>query len=138
MQFYGWAFRNRAALLPTREQVDRARDIAIAAKARLAGKIDIFYVLPDYYETRPKPCLNGWVNVISPLIQLATCSPARLLHPPFLICVLKMCDHTRWIGSGATQKASTDSVERNGCLSRAGVVRKAKSILAVAVVRPHC
>src|SRR4029077_19376292 len=40
-QFYGWAFRNRAALLPTREQVDRARDIATAAKARLAGKIDI-------------------------------------------------------------------------------------------------
>src|SRR6266550_4447578 len=46
VQFYGWAFRNRAALLPTRKQVDRARDIATAAKARLAGKIDIFYVLP--------------------------------------------------------------------------------------------
>jgi PqqA peptide cyclase len=60
VQFYGWAFRNRAALLPTREQVDRARDVVSAAKARLAGKIDIFYVLPDYYETRPKPCLNGW------------------------------------------------------------------------------
>src|SRR5437773_6832081 len=60
VQFYGWAFRNRAALLPTREQVDRARKIATAAKTRLAGKIDIFYVLPDYYEARPKPCLNGW------------------------------------------------------------------------------
>ena len=60
VQFYGWAYRNRAELLPTREQVDRARDVANAAKARLAGKIDIFYVLPDYYETRPKPCLNGW------------------------------------------------------------------------------
>ena len=60
VQFYGWAFRNRAALLPTREQVDRARNIATAAKERLAGKIDIFYVLPDYYETRPKPCLSGW------------------------------------------------------------------------------
>jgi len=59
-QFYGWAFRNRAALLPTCEQVDRAREIATAAKARLAGKIDIFYVLPDYYGMRPKPCLNGW------------------------------------------------------------------------------
>jgi pyrroloquinoline quinone biosynthesis protein E len=60
VQFYGWAFLNRAALLPTREQVTRAREIATEAKARLAGKIDIFYVLPDYYETRPKPCLNGW------------------------------------------------------------------------------
>ena len=60
VQFYGWAFLNRASLLPTREQVERAREIATAAKQRLARKIDIFYVLPDYYETRPKPCLNGW------------------------------------------------------------------------------
>src|SRR5438132_13768733 len=55
VQFYGWAFLNRAALLPTYEQVARAREIATAAKARLAGRIDIFYVLPDYYESRPKP-----------------------------------------------------------------------------------
>ncbi len=82
VQFYGWAFRNRAALLPTREQVDRARDIATAAKARLAGKIDIFYVLPDYYERRPKPCLNGWgrryltVNPIGDVLPCPTASSA--------------------------------------------------------------
>src|SRR4051812_5492024 len=82
VQFYGWAFRNRAALLPTREQVDRARDIATAAKVRLAGKIDIFYVLPDYYETRPKPCLNGWgqryltVNPIGDVLPCPTASSA--------------------------------------------------------------
>ena len=82
MQFYGWAFLNRAALLPTREQVDRAREIATAAKARLAGTIDIFYVLPDYYETRPKPCLNGWgqryltVNPIGDVLPCPTASSA--------------------------------------------------------------
>jgi pyrroloquinoline quinone biosynthesis protein E len=82
VQFYGWAFRNRAALLPTREQVDRAREIATAAKARLAGKIDIFYVLPDYYETCPKPCLNGWgqryltVNPIGDVLPCPTASSA--------------------------------------------------------------
>src|SRR5436305_3002273 len=82
VQFYGWAFRNRAALLPTREQVNRAREIATAAKARLAGKIDIFYVLPDYYETRPKPCLNGWgqryltVNPIGDVLPCPTASSA--------------------------------------------------------------
>jgi len=81
-QFYGWAFLNRAALLPTREQVDRARKIATAAKARLAGKIDVFYVLPDYYETRPKPCLNGWgqryltVNPIGDVLPCPTASSA--------------------------------------------------------------
>ncbi len=82
VQFYGWAFLNRAALLPTREQVDRAREVATAAKARLAGKIDIFYVLPDYYETRPKPCLNGWgqryltVNPIGDVLPCPTASSA--------------------------------------------------------------
>jgi PqqA peptide cyclase len=82
VQFYGWAFRNRTALLPTREQVDRARDIAIAAKARLASRIEIFYVLPDYYETRPKPCLNGWgrryltVNPIGDVLPCPTASSA--------------------------------------------------------------
>jgi pyrroloquinoline quinone biosynthesis protein E len=82
VQFYGWAFLNRAALLPTREQVTRAREVATAAKARLAGKIDIFYVLPDYYEMRPKPCLNGWgqryltVNPIGDVLPCPTASSA--------------------------------------------------------------
>ena len=81
-QFYGWASRNRAALLPTREQLDRARDIATKAKTRLAGKIDVFYVLPDYYERRPKPCLNGWgqryltVNPIGDVLPCPTASSA--------------------------------------------------------------
>src|SRR5437762_1671570 len=82
VQFYGWAFLNRAALLPTQEQVTRAREIAMEAKARLAGKIDIFYVLPDYYETRPKPCLNGWgqryltVNPTGDVLPCPTASSA--------------------------------------------------------------
>ena len=77
VQFYGWALLNRAALLPTREQVVRAREIATASKARLAGKIDIFYVLPDYYETRPKPCLNGWGQrylTVNPTGDVLPCS----------------------------------------------------------------
>jgi pyrroloquinoline quinone biosynthesis protein E len=82
VQFYGWAFLNRAALLPTRDQVVRAREIAEAAKVRLAGQMEIFYVLPDYYETRPKPCLNGWgqryltVNAIGDVLPCPTASSA--------------------------------------------------------------
>ena len=82
VQFYGWAFLNRTALLPTREQVLHAREIATAAKERLAGKMDIFYVLPDYYESRPKPCLNGWgqryltVNPIGDVLPCPTASSA--------------------------------------------------------------
>src|SRR6266404_4048672 len=84
VQFYGWAFLNRAALLPTREQVLHARDIATAAKARLAGKIDIFYVLPDYYEMRPKPCLNGWGQrylTVNPVGDVLPCSTASSAIP---------------------------------------------------------
>src|SRR5256885_14166406 len=82
VQFYGWAFLNRPALLPTYEQVARAREIATAAKARLAGSMDIFYVLPDYYETQPKPCLSGWgqryltVNPIGDVLPCPTASSA--------------------------------------------------------------
>jgi pyrroloquinoline quinone biosynthesis protein E len=81
-QYYGWAFLNRAILLPTREQVERARATAEMAKARLAGKMEVFYVLPDYYETRPKPCLNGWgqryltVNPIGDVLPCPTASSA--------------------------------------------------------------
>jgi len=84
VQFYGWAFRNRTSLLPTREQVDRARDVAAAAKVRLAGKIDVFYVLPDYYETRPKPCLNGWGQrylTVNPTGDVLPCPTAASAIP---------------------------------------------------------
>jgi PqqA peptide cyclase len=84
VQFYGWAFLNRATLLPTREQVVRAREIAFAAKARLVGKIDIFYVLPDYYETRPKPCLNGWAQrylTVNPIGDVLPCPTASSAIP---------------------------------------------------------
>src|SRR5437016_4501856 len=84
VQFYGWAFLNRAALLPTQEQVARAREVATTAKARLAGKIDIFYVLPDYYETRPKPCLNGWGQrylTVNPVGDVLPCQTAPSAIP---------------------------------------------------------
>jgi pyrroloquinoline quinone biosynthesis protein E len=59
-QYYGWAFRNRAALLPSAEQIARAAQIASEAQSRLEGKMEILFVTPDYYSDRPKPCMNGW------------------------------------------------------------------------------
>lgn len=59
-QYYGWALANRRALMPTRAQVERASLIADEAIARYAGRMQIVYVLPDYYEARPKPCYGGW------------------------------------------------------------------------------
>jgi pyrroloquinoline quinone biosynthesis protein E len=60
VQFYGWAFRNRTGLLPSREQVLRANLAAEAARERLRGQMEVVYVPPDYFGDRPKPCMNGW------------------------------------------------------------------------------
>lgn len=60
VQFYGWALVNRGALMPTREQVERAAASVASARSRLAGKIEIDHVLADYYERFPKPCMDGW------------------------------------------------------------------------------
>jgi pyrroloquinoline quinone biosynthesis protein E len=59
-QYYGWALRNRAGLLPSRAQVERAEVLVRAARDRLAGRMEVIYVLPDYYSRYPKPCMGGW------------------------------------------------------------------------------
>ena len=59
-QYLGWALPNRAALLPSPEQVSAAREEAAAARERLRGRIDVLFVLPDYMSDRPRPCMDGW------------------------------------------------------------------------------
>jgi PqqA peptide cyclase len=59
-QYYGWAHTNRDLLLPTKEQFEKAEVIAQAFKEKVAGKMKIYYVVPDFYEDRPKACMNGW------------------------------------------------------------------------------
>jgi pyrroloquinoline quinone biosynthesis protein E len=60
VQFYGWAYLNRATLMPTLEQVRHGESVVAAARERLRGKMEIVYVLPDYFGEFPKPCMNGW------------------------------------------------------------------------------
>jgi len=60
VQYYGWALINRAALMPTREQAERAIDLVKAAQERLKGILVIDYVVPDYYARYPKACMGGW------------------------------------------------------------------------------
>lgn len=62
-QYYGWALKNRVMLQPTRAQVEASKAIAEAAIRRYKGKMQILYVLPDYYEAYPKACYGGWGNV---------------------------------------------------------------------------
>ncbi|ONF63352.1 pyrroloquinoline quinone biosynthesis protein PqqE [Amycolatopsis keratiniphila subsp. keratiniphila] len=59
-QYYGWALRNRDALMPTRRQLEEAEPIVRAATERLRGRMEVIYVVADYYEKYPKPCMYGW------------------------------------------------------------------------------
>jgi pyrroloquinoline quinone biosynthesis protein E len=85
-QFYGWAFKNKDTLLPTRAQVQAAESKARAAKQRLLGKMEVLYILPDYYGIRPKPCMNGWgqrfltVNPIGDVLPCQTATEIPSLH----------------------------------------------------------
>lgn len=79
VQFYGWALLNRQLLLPSREQVHSAFDIAQSAKSRLIGSMEVVYVLPDYFEIRPKPCMQGWGErylTVNPFGQVLPCPNA--------------------------------------------------------------
>ena len=60
VQYYGWALKNRAALMPTREQVDEAVRQVELLRAKHQGRIVIDAVVPDYYARFPKPCVGGW------------------------------------------------------------------------------
>jgi PqqA peptide cyclase len=60
VQYYGWALKNRASLMPTRDQAEHAVGQIEALRARHSGVIVIDAVVPDYHARYPKPCLGGW------------------------------------------------------------------------------
>jgi PqqA peptide cyclase len=81
-QYYGWALENRAALLPTRAQLDRAVEIVAAAQERLAGRVRIDSVVPDYYAKYPKACMGGWgrrLMLINPSGKVLPCHAAEII-----------------------------------------------------------
>ena len=81
-QFYSWAHINRDHLLPTREQLQRAEETTNRWREKLGSRMKLFFVVPDYYETRPKKCMNGWGSVFLSIIPDGTalpCHTARML-----------------------------------------------------------
>jgi pyrroloquinoline quinone biosynthesis protein E len=81
-QYLGWALVNREALLPTREQLERAREVAAGARKRLRGRMEVLFVTPDYYTDLPKACMDGWGRrflVVSPEGLVLPCHAAHTL-----------------------------------------------------------
>jgi pyrroloquinoline quinone biosynthesis protein E len=84
-QYYGWAWRNRDGLLPGRAQLERAEAVVRAARERLKGRMEIIYVVPDYYSRYPKPCMGGWGRrqlTVAPNGDVLPCPTAHALPLP--------------------------------------------------------
>jgi pyrroloquinoline quinone biosynthesis protein E len=81
-QYYGWALKNRAFLLPTAKQLQDCMRAVEAAQLRLAGKVRIDNVVPDYYARYPKACMGGWgrrLLLIDPAGQVLPCHAAGVI-----------------------------------------------------------
>lgn len=82
VQYYGWALQNRDALLPTRSQLEKSQTTVNAAMERLAGRMRIDYVAPDYYARYPKACMGGWgrrLMLVDPSGQALPCHAAGVI-----------------------------------------------------------
>jgi PqqA peptide cyclase len=79
-QYLGWALLNRRALLPSREQLDCARRAALEAKRRLKGRMEVLFVLPDYYSDFPKACMDGWGRRFIVLSPDGLALPCHVAH----------------------------------------------------------
>jgi pyrroloquinoline quinone biosynthesis protein E len=85
-QYLGWAYENRAALMPSAAQLDAARGVVADARARLAGQMEILFVLPDYHGDRPRTCMNGWGEryiIVTPDGRAMPCHAAHILPLAF-------------------------------------------------------
>jgi pyrroloquinoline quinone biosynthesis protein E len=81
-QYYGWAWLNRDRLLPTREQLRRAEETTQRFRERVGQKMKVFFVVPDYFERRPKACMNGLGSIfmtVTPDGTALPCHAARML-----------------------------------------------------------
>ena len=76
-QFNGWALKNRNLLLPTRCQIENAIRKVKSARERLKDKMEILYVVSDYFEQYPKPCLYGWGSVFMTVTSDGTVLPCQ-------------------------------------------------------------
>ncbi len=119
-QYYGWALENRAALMPTREQVARAHELTEAAIERYRGRMQILFVLPDYFERYPKPCYGGWGKVylvVAPDGRVMPCHGATQITTMTFDNVRERSLEWIWQESSAFNAFRGDSWMRDPCRS---------------------
>ena len=81
-QYYGWAIPNQDALMPTREQLERGEEAVRRFRERVGPRVGVLWVLPDFFEDLPKPCMGGWgrtAMVIAPNGDVMPCQAASTI-----------------------------------------------------------
>ena len=119
-QYYGWGLRNRASLMPTREQVLRAKAIAQERMKRYKGQMQITFVLPDYFEELPKACYGGWGRyyiVVAPDGRALPCHGAYAIPSLELPNVRERSIDWIWHESPAFQAFRGDAWMKEPCRS---------------------
>jgi PqqA peptide cyclase len=119
-QYYSWASLNRAHLLPSREQLERAERVTNEYRDKLGDKIRMFYVVPDYYEKRPKKCMNGWGNVfltVTPDGTALPCHTAKMLPGITFPNVRDMSVKEIWYESDGFNRYRGDGWMKESCRS---------------------
>jgi pyrroloquinoline quinone biosynthesis protein E len=81
-QYLGHAFAHRDALVPSRDQLERAFSIATAARDRHVGTMEVIFVKPDYFTGTPRACMDGWANTyihVTPAGRVLPCHAAEAI-----------------------------------------------------------
>jgi pyrroloquinoline quinone biosynthesis protein E len=119
-QYYGWAWHNREQLMPTRAQVTRAEAVTNAFRRRVGERVRVYFVVPDYFETRPKPCMNGLGSIfltVTPDGTALPCHAARMLPGLQFPNVRAMSVGSIWRDSQAFNHFRGDSWMKEPCRS---------------------
>ena len=117
-QYYGWAWLNREHLLPSRAQLERAEETTRRFRERIGGRMQIYFVVPDYFETRPKACMSGLGSVflgIAPDGTAMPCHAARMLPGLQLPNVRESDIRTVWHDSPAFNRFRGEAWMKEPC-----------------------
>ena len=119
-QYYGWAWLNREQLLPSRAQLEHAEAVTQRFRARVGGQMQIYFVVPDYFETRPKACMKGLGSVflaIAPDGTAMPCHAARMLPGLDLPHVQQSDIRSIWYDSRAFNRFRGEAWMKEPCRS---------------------
>ncbi len=120
VQYYAWALKNRAALMPTKEQTMKTVEVVAAAREKYKGVMVFDFVVPDYYAKFPKPCMGGWgrgsMNV-TPAGKVLPCHIAESIPGLQFDNVRDKSLSDIWINGQAFQKYRGTSWMKEPCKS---------------------